>query len=71
MLKIICLKIRKETVIPFLLIYMSLVTSYKLALAGYVLGDTDFRDSPIEALYNIEVKHNSKGNVKLVSATPV
>ena len=37
----------------------------------YVLDDTDFRDSPIEALYNIEVKHNSKGNAKLVSATPV
>ena len=36
----------------------------------YVLGNTDFRDAPIEAIYNIEVKHNSKGNAKLVAATP-
>jgi len=37
----------------------------------YILGDIDFRDSPVKALYNIQVKHNSKGNAKLVKATPL
>ena len=48
-----------------------LLTVYRDRISReYVLGDTDFRDSPTKALYNIEVKHNSKGNAKLVKAIP-